>query len=424
MTTNTLAMNFPSQKVFDDIFKLEKANADADSEIKRLLLKLEEKNNKKKLTTSDEFNEKYLENKQLNFSEHQNKEEINDTFFEKNIKFYTECTWLNLDGCPITDKTLQLFSENCPSLKELGVSNCFNITPQGLEYLKKLPLNQLDLSNLKWLDNEKIKRIGTIFPNVEMLSLSGCPITDEALDLNFKDFRYLNDLVIKGCTDITNIGLEKLSNSKFKLIDLDISNLPKVDDKGIGFIVEAFKNTLENLDISRDEIWKEEPLTNNCLNSIGELLNLKKLNLNNINFKCSAETVLPLFWLKNLEELIFEPLDDILEEQIGLHLAECDVLLADHINAVIAPKPEKNDDDSEIEISPLMTEKITKIYETLTGKTLGNDEFIEEDFEFLEIQKSSKPLENQKLKEPIKEEEDTIEIEEEEEEVHPLDQLD
>lgn len=205
------------------------------------------------------------------FSKLKSGEELQNAFKKLSINIEEKVygvPFLNLKlAKQTTDEDLKVLCEHAPTLDFLDLSNCKDITDEGLKHIWQLP-------NLKTLiidKNENITSAG--FYGID--SKDKCP---------------LKTLIIKDCPGISDHIL--MFSAKMKnLRRLELFNLENLQDTWIGSIAQMEKLRVLNLSGSCHAISEEK------------LLNIFELELTNLNV-CRS----PNFSDKCLEKLSSKPL--------------------------------------------------------------------------------------------------------------------
>lgn len=118
----------------------------------------------------------------------------------------------------VSDLTLKLIAQSCGSrLRELNLNGCGRITEDGLKDLVES------------------------CPNLEILILDGCDVSDYGLELISKNLNYLVKISLLSCTNITDRGLWLLAPKARYLESIDISFAKKVTGNGIISIAQIAK---------------------------------------------------------------------------------------------------------------------------------------------------------------------------------------
>jgi Leucine-rich repeat (LRR) protein len=111
---------------------------------------------------------------------------------------------LNLHGCDITDKDLQMLS-SLPCLRDLDLGHCVNITDTGLALLSPLAsLQQLELCGARITDVGVASLVK--HTNMHTLILIHChAITNASIALLAANLTYLHTLNLSECRNVTNV---------------------------------------------------------------------------------------------------------------------------------------------------------------------------------------------------------------------------
>ena len=159
--------------------------------------------------------------------------------------------FLYLNGTMITDKNLAQLRRMRP-LRVLSLANC-KISTKGLRRIGRLNLKKLYLSDCEYLDQNAIKVIVKLFPNLQDVAIGSKQIpVEEALKLKELDqLRYLK-VDLKDLTDdsiylfvdfpvqklglsnttLSDKGLLKFAETK-TISELELWNCNNITDKGI-----------------------------------------------------------------------------------------------------------------------------------------------------------------------------------------------
>ncbi|XP_060052340.1 F-box and leucine-rich repeat protein 13 isoform X1 [Erinaceus europaeus] len=119
---------------------------------------------------------------------------------------------IDLSGTVISNEALVALSRH-KKLKELSLSECYNITDAGIQAFCKgsLILEHLDVSYCSQLSSDIIKALAIYCTNLTFLSIAGCPmITDSAMEILSAKCHYLHILDVSGCVLLTDKMLQHL----------------------------------------------------------------------------------------------------------------------------------------------------------------------------------------------------------------------
>lgn len=119
---------------------------------------------------------------------------------------------VDLSGTSISNEGMSILTKH-RRLKELSLSECFNITDTGIRtYCKiSMSLEHLDVSFCTQLTDETIRTIAIFCTRITSLNVAGCPkITDAGLEILAAKCHYLHILDISGCILLTDQVLQDL----------------------------------------------------------------------------------------------------------------------------------------------------------------------------------------------------------------------
>ncbi|XP_055379384.1 F-box/LRR-repeat protein 14 [Condylostylus longicornis] len=184
---------------------------------------------------------------------------------------------LGLQDCQrLSDEALGHIAQGLTSLKVINLSFCVSVTDSGLKHLAKMP--ELQELNLRSCDN--ISDIGMAYltegcTGLTCLDVSFCDkITDHALAHIANGLDNLKSLSLNQC-QITDEGIEKIAKSLRDLEVLNIGQCIRITDNGLKFLVESSSGkSLKSIDL-----YGCTQLSSNGLDCIMKLPKLSKLNL-------------------------------------------------------------------------------------------------------------------------------------------------
>ena len=210
----------------------------------------------------------------------------------------TQLKVLDLRGSQrLTDRgLLQLGDLN--ALEVAKLDNCHSIQGRGLLVLSNSShLHTLSLANCRRITDEAIVNISHLF-SITALTLDGCRcLTDRSLAA-ISDLCQLQKLDLSQCDLITNSGLNYLRDLQY-LEELSLGWCRNVSDDGIKILASQPMRceSLKILRIARCQISDEG------IESLGKLTNLRELNLNGCSNVSSAALGNTLQRLPKLEVL-------------------------------------------------------------------------------------------------------------------------
>jgi internalin A len=172
-----------------------------------------------------------------------------------------------LFGTDASDRELQHLNE-LPNLESIDLGGC-KVTPAGILHLRaSRKLKRLGLADIRPpLDDKGLKRIAFTWPNLELLNLDGCQITDAGLSHvgKLRHLRYLN--VSK--TRITDKGLKSLARlSRLAILHAKDTN---IHDQGMVYLGQL--TSLEKL------VLNDTGISDRGLKEVRGLTNLKRIYL-------------------------------------------------------------------------------------------------------------------------------------------------
>ena len=91
------------------------------------------------------------------------------------------------------------------------------------------------------------------------LNLAGCPVEDPSLQLLSQRCVFLQELVLAGCDQLTDSGLEAVARYNRKLVKLDLEGCQLVTDLGV-VEVFTFCRGLLDVNLSRCQLLTDETL--------------------------------------------------------------------------------------------------------------------------------------------------------------------
>lgn len=158
---------------------------------------------------------------------------------------YLRCiTYVNLSMCNgLTNSTFFNLTRNCPSLSELKmVGTSLGAKDFNPGFVVKPRIRTLNLARNSSLCNDTIKKVASICPNLSLLDLSNCVnITGEGVVE-----------VLKRCSQIRYLGINQCSGIKTFPVDLELSNLEvlcarglDIDDDGLATIGNRCQRLLQ-----------------------------------------------------------------------------------------------------------------------------------------------------------------------------------
>ncbi|QIV96660.1 leucine rich repeat (LRR) protein [Allofrancisella inopinata] len=226
---------------------------------------------------------------------------------------------LNLSGCEIDDKGLEVITKELTHLKTLILAGyTAGSFLEGLFANGRMPnLRTLVLADCNMeVDMVVASRITQKFQNLESLDLSGCRISDKGLEIIAKGLIHLKTLILANC-DMASIndGLLAIGGmSNLRTLVLADCNM-EVDTMVASCITQKFQN-LESLDLSGCRI------SDKGLEIIAKgLICLKTLILANCDMASINDGLLAIGKMSNLESLNFSSCGEGINDNVIYYIA-------------------------------------------------------------------------------------------------------
>lgn len=169
---------------------------------------------------------------------------LTDEYMCELSKFLGSITFLNLSMCNgVTNSTFSNLTMNCPLLNEVKmVGTSLGAKDFTTGFVANPRVKSLSLAQNSSLCNDTIKRVAFICPNLSLLDLSNCVnITEEGV---------LE--VLKRCSQIRYLGINQCCGIKNLSIDFELSNLEvlcarglDIDDDGLATIGNRCQRLLQ-----------------------------------------------------------------------------------------------------------------------------------------------------------------------------------
>jgi len=274
---------------------------------------------------------------------------------------------LFLQSCKgITGLSINLIAQKCTQLNTLRVDYCTNLMDDAIISLENLKsLRVLNLSGLLKINELSLIRVLPRIPDLEELYLYDCPrFSDLTVNQLCKSNANLKVIRIDGTFFPTDESLCALSQTCTSLRTVNLSGLLKITDRTI-FAFGNYQKYLQKLYLNGCKYIGNESLyciTNNlfglealrldnsfqfsedALNSLGKLVNLKILNISGcthatnrttdiISYSCKQLTQL---FLSNLPQLTSNSLPSVLINLARLKLLRIDGCINIIMNGIIS----------------------------------------------------------------------------------------
>lgn len=188
-------------------------------------------------------------------------------------KHCNNIVYLNIASCNITDSTLEAIGKYCNNLKLIDISNCNKIRPAGIESLVK---NCPDIVSFicvacgpSTINDDSLKFIGEYCPKLKLINLNGCyAISDQGVRYISDGCHSLISLCLSKCHNITDQSLMSIGQGCRELRTIGLINCVHLTDNGFQALAQNCR-LLENLDIEDCGLVTDQTLcylTSNCFN--------------------------------------------------------------------------------------------------------------------------------------------------------------
>ncbi|XP_050396339.1 F-box/LRR-repeat protein 17 [Patella vulgata] len=154
-------------------------------------------------------------------------------------KYCPDIFYLHMLSCSLTDSSIcQLIM--LPHLRMLDISNVTQLSPKVLTKVVEncVKLEVLNVSLNRAVDDECIKMIVKSCPKLRILSCVACRLTDKALEYVGEYGQCVEHLDVAWCVDITNYGVQHISDACPSLRYLGLMQCRKVTFDTIDEMIE------------------------------------------------------------------------------------------------------------------------------------------------------------------------------------------
>lgn len=136
--------------------------------------------------------------------------------------YLNRCSWLR-------DDAVLLISGGCRRLSKLGLSECVNITQEGLSGIKFcLALTELDISMNDFVTDETVRQLVDALPQLAAIDLSACEhLTDDGV-LHLSRLPNLESVDLSSNMTLTDEAVAALAHSSPSLISIRCMLVPAV----------------------------------------------------------------------------------------------------------------------------------------------------------------------------------------------------
>ena len=189
--------------------------------------------------------------------------EITDSSLGRIAQYCKNLEELQLGGCTkITNTGLLLISWGLKKIRRLNLRSCWQISDHGIGHLTGIKgqpstgaktLVSISLQDCQKLSDESLRYISEGLPDIRELNLSFCvSVTDTGLK-SLSSSESLEDLRLRSCDNISDIGLGFLADGCPGLAKLDVSFCDRVSDSSMAHIATGLAQ-LQSLSLSSCQI--------------------------------------------------------------------------------------------------------------------------------------------------------------------------
>lgn len=214
------------------------------------------------------------------------------TFQLLSVPVFSKIKILHLGNIKFSSHTLRKVFKSCPCVTTFNISNCSRLKTDYLQGLSG-SITKLDISNNPQLSNRAMKYIVHCCPNLQELLIGGCTgLTDKGLAILGNSKLSLSVLNLRNNALLTGSGLMKLRHLT-SLETLDLKGCTRVDSSGVASLVK------HNLMLKTLILSTCVAVTDHVVSELCNRTKLKRLSLS----KCFSLTSKSLLQLRNLHEL-------------------------------------------------------------------------------------------------------------------------
>ena len=134
-------------------------------------------------------------------------------------------TYLDISDCvAVDDLGLRTLSFTCKRLETLHMRRCPRVTDVGMQHVAShcTSLRELSISDCHKVRDFSLKEISRYCPSLRYLSLMRCAVTDTGIKMIAKGCSNLRYLNVRGCAGVTDAGVVYVAQNCFKLRSLDV----------------------------------------------------------------------------------------------------------------------------------------------------------------------------------------------------------
>jgi hypothetical protein len=232
----------------------------------------------------------------------------------------------------VTDKTLADIAEYCPSLQNLSLRGCRNITDNGLRYLTRgklrHSLRSINLSGCNKITDYGLALVSKLCVHLQTISLDGCiRISNAGIIVLLKSFALsrwpgsfrskLQDISYRRCTNMSSTTIQYMARTCGpSLLKLDLATSGTIGDSEIKAISDYCIN-LQHLNLARKKI--SIAVTGNDIDRVHTLLQSAQPSL-------SEATVPEINTVAKKNEITDETIDYMVRRLDLVHLDLSNIL--------------------------------------------------------------------------------------------------
>ncbi|XP_028396364.1 F-box/LRR-repeat protein 7-like [Dendronephthya gigantea] len=134
-------------------------------------------------------------------------------------------TYLDISDCvAVDDLGLRMLGFTCKRLETLHMRRCPRVTDVGMQHLAGhcTSLRELSISDCHKVRDFSLKEISRYCPSLRYLSLMRCAVTDAGIKMIAKGCSNLRYLNVRSCTGVTDAGVVYVAQNCLKLRSLDV----------------------------------------------------------------------------------------------------------------------------------------------------------------------------------------------------------
>ena len=134
-------------------------------------------------------------------------------------------TYLDVSDCvAVDDLGLRTLSFTSKSLETLHMRRCPRVTDVGMQHVAShcTSLRELSISDCHKVRDFSLKEISRYCPSLRYLSLMRCAVTDAGIKMIAKGCSNLRYLNVRGCSGVTDAGVVFVAQNCLKLRSLDV----------------------------------------------------------------------------------------------------------------------------------------------------------------------------------------------------------